>query len=86
MEHRENDYANMSIPNRAPSHAEWSPPPPQFEEHDHIYPAHGSPHANSPPSPYSSMPHSPPPPLSPPLHAYQHSSTQEYQHGYFNSP
>lgn len=86
MEHRDNYYDNMSGPNRTPAQGEWSPPPPQFEEHDYIYMAQGSPHANSPPSPYSSMPRSPPPPLSPPLHAYQQSSPQEYQQGYFNSP
>ncbi|KAJ4342301.1 hypothetical protein N0V87_001287 [Didymella glomerata] len=32
------------------------------------------------------MPQSPPPPLSPPLHTYQHSPPQEYQQGYFTSP
>jgi hypothetical protein len=85
MENRNNFYDNMSLHNRTPSQGEWSAPPPQFEEHDHIYTAQGSPHANSPPSPYSSMPHSPPPPLSPSLHTYQHSPPQEYQQGYFNN-
>ena len=86
VKHRDNYYDDMNGPSRTPSQGEWSPPPPQFEEHDHIYTAQEAPHANSPPSPYSSMPQSPPPPLSPPLHAHQHSSPQDYQQGYINSP
>ncbi|UPX14119.1 uncharacterized protein EKO05_0004610 [Ascochyta rabiei] len=81
MEYRENYYDTMANSQRVSSQGEWSPPPPQFEEHDHIYTAQDSSHANSPPSPYSAMPHSPPPPLSPSLHTFQHVAPQEYNQG-----
>lgn len=87
MERRDNSYDNMNQRSHSLEQGEWSPPPPQFEEHDRIYTAQGSPQARSPPSPYSSMPHSPlPPPLSPPLHAYPRSPPHEYQQDHDNGP